>query len=728
MRNPFFGSARRCNVRRITAIFVILTLSASAAAARSGAWFDEIVFFEEAASKKVLSMMMTGEVDFFAGPFGVDLYPEIQSAELPHVLCPGDYVEILLNPVGPRFDDGRFNPFSIRAVRVAINNLIDRSRIVDEVRGGLAVSRATLAHPDGPVYAEIAETARAIEARAAFDEEGAIAAIGAAMEDAGAVMSRSGRWTYDGEEVVLVGLIRVEDERLALGDSFAEQLERAGFVVEREYMKSLEASRVWIDSDPHDGGWSFYTGGWIENAIDRDQSADYAFHYTDEVWSVPLTQVYAEADVLDPDCRERILALRSGDHATRAERAEALSACETCAYEAGLHIWLYSETEAWAWANEIEVAVDRVGGVFGGGLWPHTMSLIDADGQSIEGGTIRVALPGFLDDPWNPIAGSDRPPDRIVIQGTEDLPFVLDPATGLARPMWAESARVTVQSGRPVFVTESWCELEFEETIVVPDAAWCGWNARRKAFLTGADCSEAERTCNVCLEIAYPDDLFDRFWHDGSTFSVADCILALILRFDPADRFSAIYDKGQIVKLSAFAETFRGFEIVSERPLVTRAYLDLDTVPPDAETIAHAHAGMAWPVYEGGPAPWHTVAVGILANEAEELAFSAEKADALGIDQMSYVGGASLSRLADRLQEAWANAFVPYGETLGAYLTGGDAVARYEALTGFLESYGHLWVGLGPIRITHVDTLARIVIGERFPDYPYEVTRWLDAR
>ena len=715
-------------MRRIVVIFVILTLLASAAAARSGAWFDEIVFFEEADAAKVLSMMMTGEVDFFADPFGADLYTEVRSADLPHVLCPADYVELLLNPVGPRFDDGRFNPFSIRAVRVAINTLIDRSRIVDEVRGGLAVSRATLAHPNGSVYAEIAEAARAIEARATFDEETAIATIAAAMEDAGAEMGRSWRWTYDGEEIVLVGLIRVEDERSALGDAFAEQLERAGFVVEREYVKSLEASRVWIDSDPHEGGWSFYTGGWIEDAIDRDQSSDYAFHYTDAIWSVPLTRAYADADVLDPDCRERILVLRDGDYATRAERAEALAACETCAYEAGLHIWLYSETETWAWADGIEVAVDRVGGIFGGGLWPHTMSFVDADGQSIEGGTIRVALPGFLDDPWNPIAGSDRPHDRIVIQGTEDLPFVLDPATGLARPMWAESARVSVQTGLPVFVSESWCELEFEETIVVPETAWCGWNARGKVFLTGADCGEEDRTCNVRLEIAYPDALLDRVWHDGSRFSLADCVLALLLRFDPADRFSAIYDKGQIGALSAFADTFRGFEIVSDDPLVTCAYLDLDTVPPDAETIVFEHAGMAWPVYDGGPAPWHAVAVGILAEQAEELAFSAEKADALGIDQMSYVAGSSLSRLHDRLDEARNAPFVPYSNTLDAYLGADDPAVRYEKLADFLESYGHLWVGLGPLRITHVDTLARIVVAERFPEYPYESTRWLGAR
>jgi peptide/nickel transport system substrate-binding protein len=48
----------------------------------------------------------------------------------------GVYYELTFNPVGPEFNDGRFNPFSNRRIREAMNYLVNRTYIANErVRG-----------------------------------------------------------------------------------------------------------------------------------------------------------------------------------------------------------------------------------------------------------------------------------------------------------------------------------------------------------------------------------------------------------------------------------------------------------------------------------------------------------------------------------------------------------------------------------------------------------------
>ena len=48
----------------------------------------------------------------------------------------GGYYSILLNPT----DEGPFNPFSIQEVRYAVNFLVDRDLIVNELLGGFGTS------------------------------------------------------------------------------------------------------------------------------------------------------------------------------------------------------------------------------------------------------------------------------------------------------------------------------------------------------------------------------------------------------------------------------------------------------------------------------------------------------------------------------------------------------------------------------------------------------------
>ena len=101
---------------------------------------QEVVFIEEPDFDKVLGMIEAGEVHLYAsGTSDPDRERRIQdSTVMDHDISYGSYTELTFNPVGPTFPEtGDLNPFHVPAIREAMNWLVDRNHIVEEIYGGL---------------------------------------------------------------------------------------------------------------------------------------------------------------------------------------------------------------------------------------------------------------------------------------------------------------------------------------------------------------------------------------------------------------------------------------------------------------------------------------------------------------------------------------------------------------------------------------------------------------
>ena len=689
-------------------------------AQRTGLWPDKIVFFEEVDQSKVLAMMLTGDAHLFGNAFVAELLPDIKAAGLPYAMSYGSFNTLLLNPAGPLFIDGRFNPFGVLKVRQGITRLIDREYIVEEILFGLGVPRLTMLDPNFPPYASIIETTRALEIKWGHDEAKALALITVGMTYAGADLV-VGMWLYGGEPAVLIGLIRVEDERLQIGDYFSNILEDAGFTVDRQYKTSSEASPLWLLDDPANGAWNFYTGGWISNLIDRDQGGDFDFMYTPRGWAVPLNQGFPITPEDTPEIDLVFDRLGRRDYTTVAERLELLAQAETYAVEdCAWNQWIFSAASPWATAKGTSVLVDTAAGVSGAYLWAHTARFVDDDGAPIAGGTMKMASPSMLTQPWNPVAGSNWLYDAMIQRATEAWYLYPDPYTGLYNNNLLVKAEVIAETGLPINVTNDWLTLSFQDEIVVPDDAWADWDATTQTFITVGEV-ESGRTAKTLTRAEFVPDLFENTWHDGSSFSFADMLLTLIMSFDPSKPESAIYDEATIPAYEQFMKVFKGARIVSTDPVIVEIWHD--TFYLDAEGIVFNRTAAFWPYYSQGMAPWHTLGVGILAETAKETAFSEDKADFLAVDRMNFLAGPTLEIMTNHLDLAAAAAYVPYAPTLGQYVT--DAVDRYANVSTFLAAYGHLWVGNGPMMVESVDTTAKIVVGKRFEPYRQPADKWL---
>jgi peptide/nickel transport system substrate-binding protein len=692
--------------------------SSIAKSERRGAWVDEVVFREEGDPAKAVDMIEAGEIHTHA--YGIndpELYRKIQSSRvMQHEISYGSMYELTFNPVGPTFPrTGELNPFSVPAIREAMNWLVDRDHIVEEIYRGLAVPKFFPLNTAFPDYARLADVARQIELQYAYSPEKAKNVITSEMKKLGATLMDY-KWSYKGKPVRLLFLIRSDDHRRReIGDYVATLLENLGFVVERQYKTATEASPIWVLGDPGDGRWHIYTGGWVSLVIDRDQADMFNGYYTPRGRPDPLWQAYKPSPKLDKIAE----ILERRDYNTWEERKDLMTEALRLAMQDSVRVWLVDAIYAWPHRKEIVLATDLAGGISGSPLWPYTIRFTDK-----VGGRVNFASPSILTEPWNPVAGSNWLYDNMIIRATQDLPAFPDPFTGLYWPQRIKSAEVYAEKGLPITKTHDWLALNFVSSIDVPQDAWIDWDPVGERFITVAEAHPKGLKARTKTIIGYADDLWETMWHDGTKASLADFLFSFILSFDRAKPKSAIYDEAAVPAFKTFLSHFRGARIIQKNPLVVEIYSD--QLFPDAETIAATRAANFYT-----NVPWHKLALGILAEKNRELAFSSSKADRLKVEWMSNIAGPSLAILDQQLASALKEAFIPYRNTFGEHVSREEALDRYGKLRAWRQARGHFWVGNGPFYLHSVYPVEKIVVVRRsgmFTDPANKWVRFVDPR
>ncbi len=676
---------------------------------RNGTWVDTVVVVEEPNADAGVTRLQAGDIDVYAFTISnpATFQNIVNSPDLSYSVSYGSYNELTFNPAA--FSNGKLNPFSVPAVREAMNWLIDRDFIVQEIAGGLGVPRYVAINGASADRARLAAEIRAIEAQYAYNKDKAVEVITAEMEALGATMV-DGKWNFNGEPVEIIILIRTEDERRQVGDYVGNQLEDIGFTVTRDYKTAAEASPIWLGGEPAEGLFHIYTGGWISTAISRDAGTNFNFFYTPAGLPRPLWQAYTPSEEFATISQR----LNDNDFTSLEERTALFAQVLPLSMQDSVRVWLFDRISAAPYRSDIEVSSDLSGSIYGSQLWPQTLRRVGE-----VGGSVTWAMPSILTTAWNPIAGSNWIYDQALIRATGDFGLVSDPSTGLAWPQRIERAEVVVREGLPVGRTLDWVSLEFAPEIVVPDDAWVDWDAANQVFLTAAEVYTETATAAYMSTVYYPADLYEAVkWHDGSNFSVGDVVMFAIMLFDQAKPESAVFDEAQVPNFDSFISTFKGMRIVSTDPLVIEWYAD------NWQLDAELAVTTLFPFYSQGQAAWHTLGIGLRAEAAGLAVMSEDKAAALEVETLNYISGPTLEILAGQLISATAEGYIPYAPTMSQYVTPEEAAARYQNLTEFNRRRGHFWVGTGPFFLQRAFPVEGTAILERNPEYPDPANKW----
>ncbi|MGB9639262.1 MAG: ABC transporter substrate-binding protein, partial [Anaerolineales bacterium] len=375
---------------------------------RKGGWLDEIVF-SVVGREQAITQLQAGTIDVYASGLSSADFPAIKDAGLSYAQSNGYYYDLLFNPAGPEFKDGRLNPFSDPKIREAMNWLIDRNYINQEVYGGGSLPKWLPIQTNGPEYANFVDTARELESKYAYNLDKAKEVISTEMESLGAKLV-DGKWTYKDKPVTLIFLIRPDGDgtRKPIGDYVANQLESVGFTVDRQYKKSSEASPIWIDSDPTEGQWHLYTAAWSSTVLSRDEKDMFQQMYLPS--SIQGLSVF-QANQPDPEFQKLGDDLANGNFKTLDERSQMMKKALELALQDSLQVWLIDGKNYSPYSPKVEVTYDLAAGIEGAQIWPYTVRFKDQ-----EGGQLKWAEPDLFTEPWNPIAGSNWAWDQAAVR------------------------------------------------------------------------------------------------------------------------------------------------------------------------------------------------------------------------------------------------------------------------------------------------------------------------
>jgi peptide/nickel transport system substrate-binding protein len=695
---------------------------------RHGGWLDEIDVSVVAPGSEI-SQIQAGAIDIYSFGLAPSEAKAVKDSGLGYAQSYSTYYGIMMNPAVFK-DTTVLNPFSDRKIREALNWLIDRNYVNQEIYGGGALPKLTPLTTQLVDYTGVIDVARALETKYAYNLDKGKEVISTEMTSLGATMGADGKWQFGGKPVTLIFLIRSDGDgtRKPMGDYVSTQLENVGFTVDRQYKKSSEASPIWRGSDPVDGEWNMYTAGWGSPGLTRDEKSIFDQMYLPD--SIQGEQVFYANKDPDPEFQKLGTALDHGDFTTVEERHDMIVQALPLAIQDSVQAWVVDTLHYYPFKKGVVVTYDLASGFESAVMGGYNLRWADK-----EGGTMKVGTTDLFTDPWNPVAGDNWVWDDFIMQATSSYGVMSDPYTGLAWPMRIETAEVTAQTGLPVATNLDWVTLKTADTIEVPDDAWAGWDAKTQTWISAKDRAAAAaadpsgpdgayaQTAKIKSVVTFPADLYTTVkWHDGSPFSVADVIMPQIMYWDLCSPDSAIYDESMVATCDSARPAFKGWRITSTDPLTVEFYTD--NFQSDAELdVLDPWPTASWGL-KGHENSWHVLAIGNAAQAAGELAYSTDLADSRKVEYMSFIGGPSLDILSKHLDEAESQSLVPYAPTLGKYITADEAKARYDNLKKWYTDHGHFWVGTGPYYLDKAFTTEKNAVLKNNTDFPDLADRW----
>jgi peptide/nickel transport system substrate-binding protein len=320
--------------------------------------------------------------------------------------------------------------------------------------------------------------------------------------------------------------------------------------------------------------------------------------------------------------------------------------------------------------------------------------------------------------------------------------FLQDPVTGLYHPQRIESASVTIANALPVEFAApvDWCDLTVlgeGEFITIPDDTWSEWDAATGSWKTAVERfpDPADRIANRKCVVVYPDDIFDFPMHDGSTLSLADLLMEMILPMDIAQAASPIYESGRVSRYNAWMAQWKGYRITSADPLTIEVYGDDWYLDPEWNLAIPDSTFPLWK--QGGSNPWHMIGIGWLAARDNLSKFGSDAALDLAVPWMDYTKGDAMPHLEAKLADVQDSGhadyrFIPYGAAIQAAYTdlglgslSAEAGERYANLQAWYDNLGHFWVDCGLYYLDSVFPIEKVVVLKRFEDHPDPSDRWL---
>ncbi|HYX55313.1 MAG TPA: ABC transporter substrate-binding protein, partial [Nitrososphaeraceae archaeon] len=595
--------------------------------------------------------------------------------------------ELLINPAPSRKDTSTINPFEFREVRYAMNYLIDREFISNEIMKGYARPVIDPLGYDSPDYLNVIDTVESFGFR--YNPGLAEKMIAHALVAEGAV-KQNGKWTFKGSPIIIKLFIRSDDQqRKSLGDLIASELEKIGFVVQKDYGDLNKANGIIFGSDPQDFQWHIYTSATGSSLFSKYNEAAISSMYAPWLGTMPGFQNPSFWNYQNKSLDEVTKRLVYSNFTSENERNSLLQNATKAGIQESVRVLLVKVIEPFVASSTLKGLVND----FGAGI-TSKYSLVNARSTK-DNSSLDIGVKQIYQSAWNNVGGFTDTYSQYILSAISDAPIFTNPYTGDILPMRYQWTNVSTVG-------------PLDKLKVAPDALL--WNPITQQWKNVGDNGTTAKS-KVTYKILYSN------WHNGIPMDKSDLLYSQYFLFEwgtNSGQNDRTIDPQYLAAASAGIPYEKGIKFLANDEI---QYFS-DFWHYDKNQIA-GFAASSWPAQ-----PWEITAATERLVTGGKLAYSKGEATAKNIDWLSLIIPQHANLIKTELQKMKDESFVP--PALKGFVTVDEAKKRYDASIKWITNHNHAVISNGPFYLDSYNPSGRIITIKAFrdPSYPFEQGHW----
>jgi peptide/nickel transport system substrate-binding protein len=660
----------------------IATIMYNESFAEKSTFFDSVKFIQYLDENTALEEVRNGNLDAYYYRISSDRLENHQAREGLQVFdSTGGSYSILVNPA----DSKEFNPFSSKDIRFALNYLIDRKLIVNELMGGFGAPIISYYSPSDPEYLTVIEQLETFNFK--YNPALADKIISQVLKEKGAVKIDE-KWQFDSKPITITIFIRSDDPvRKSIGEILAVELQKIGFTIKKDFGDLNKAFVIVYGSNPADLKWSLYTEGWARSAFVRYDSVGLGQMYSPWFSSMPGFNDPSYWNYKNDRLDELTQKIYTGGFESSEKRSELIQEAVVEGINESVRIFLASKIDQYVVNENVEGIVND----FGAGV-PSRFTPINAKSNSDE---FVIGVKQIYQGAWNPVMGLSDSYSRHIWGIISDPATFKHPFTGETFPV---RAKWQVETAGP------------SEKLSVPQEAKI-WNPVLQKWENITPDTLA--TSKVTFDFEFSN------WHNGQKMDINDILHSLYFTIEwgtQTDDNDKTFDTEFTPRASQVIKTIIGVNSIDEDTI--EVYVDYWHF--DEGEIAD------WAVLWNSM-PWEISSAMEKAVMDGKVSFSRSGATSKNVSWLSLIIPKDANIIRDYLQEFKDSNFVP-APLKENYQNLEYFQNRYDSSIKWIEDKNHAVISNGPFYLESYAPESRTITVNAFNDdsYPFKIGEWAE--
>ncbi len=659
-------------------ILALFVFGANLAFGDKGTYFDKVEFVQYSDESTAIEEVKNGQLDIYYSAIPSTILDPESRQDLNVFQSTGSMYSLLVNPVA----SDKFNPFSISEIRFALNYLVDRNLVVDEILGGYGLPMVSAYKPYDPDYLLILDELQSFDFR--YNPVLADSMITNALEKAGA-KKISEKWYYDSKPIEITIFIRNDDQiRKSIGEVLFSQLQREGFTVHKDYGDLSKAYSVVYGSNPCDMKWNIYTEAYSMSGFVRYDSVITAQMYSPWFSNMPGSNNPAycsyKNDLLDSVSQKIFV----GNFTSSEERTGLIKKAVHEGVNESVRVFLAVRTDQFVSNKKVQGIIND----FGAGVTSRFTPINARDNSD----TLTIGVKKIYQGAWNPIAGFADSYSQQIWSTVADSGDFRNPYTGLVIPV---RSTWKVDAAGPDY------------KLPVPSDA-IRWSPAEQKWVQIGPGTNA--TSKVTFHFKFGN------WHNGQRMDMNDILYGIYFSYQwgqTQDQAGKTFDSEFSPKANQAMKTLIGVKVLDPDTIeVYQNFWHFDE--GEIADSAQVWTAMPWEIYY---AMEKSVTDG-------KLAFSRSDAVSKNLDWLSLLVPADAEIIKSNLAEFEKSRSIP-----NALQDRGNSEyfdSRYSSSMSWINKHNHAVISNGPFYLDNYLPEARTITIKSFDDatYPFGQGYW----